>query len=159
MNFKGKMVFFFATGGYVGKIPFAPGTFGSVVGLVICFFLSRISVSLAALLAIVLILSAVWLSEHAERIIGEKDPGCIVIDEIAGMVVTMIGVPFDALTAISGFVLFRLLDVIKPPPVRMFQDSLAGGAGVAMDDVAAGIIGNLILRCICLVMGICVQGT
>jgi phosphatidylglycerophosphatase A len=154
MNFKGKMVLFFATGGYVGKIPFAPGSFGSVVGLIICFLLSRVSISLAALLAITLILLAVWVSEHAERIIGEKDPGCIVIDEIAGMVVTMIGLPLNALTAITGFALFRLLDVIKPLPVRMFQDNLAGGAGVVMDDVAAGIIGNLLLRYMCLVMGI-----
>jgi phosphatidylglycerophosphatase A len=146
MNFKGKMVIFFSTGGYVGKIPFAPGTFGSLMGVMICYLLSRVSISLSALIAIALILSAVWLSEHAERIIGEKDPGCIVIDEVAGMVVTMIGLPFNALTAIAGFVLFRLLDVLKPPPVRTFQESLPGGAGVVMDDVAAGIIGNLLLR-------------
>ena len=146
MNFKGKMVIFLSTGGYAGKIPFAPGTFGSVEGLVLCFFLSRVSASLSALIAIALILSAVWLSEHAERIVGEKDPGCIVIDEMAGMVVTMIGLPFNALSAIAGFVLFRALDIIKPPPVRMFQDDLPGGAGVVMDDVAAGIIGNLLLR-------------
>jgi len=146
MNFKGKMVVFLSTGGFVGKIPFAPGTFGSVEGLAVCFFLSRVPVSLSALLAIALILSAVWLSEHAERIVGKKDPGCIVIDEVAGMVVTMVGLPFNALTAIAGFVLFRALDIIKPPPVRMFQEGLPGGAGVVMDDVAAGIIGNLLLR-------------
>lgn len=153
MNFKGKMVLFFSTGGYVGKIPFAPGTFGSVMGLVLCFFLSRFSLSLSALTAITLILSAVWLSEYAEQLIGEKDPGCIVIDEVTGMVVTMIGLPFNALTALTGFVLFRALDIIKPPPVRTLQDGLSGGAGVVMDDVAAGIIGNLLLRCMCLVMG------
>jgi phosphatidylglycerophosphatase A len=154
MNFKGKMIFFFSTCGYIGKIPLAPGTFGSVVGLVVCFLLSRISISLSALIAIALILSAIWLSEHAERIIGEKDPGCIVIDEVAGMVVTMIGLPFNALMAISGFILFRLTDIIKPPPVRMIQDNLSGGGGVVMDDVAAGIIVNLLLRFMCLVMGI-----
>ena len=147
MNFKGKMVLFFSTVGYVGKIPFAPGTFGSVIGLAVCIVLSRVSLSISVLFIIALILLAVWLSERAEQIIGEKDPGCIVIDEVAGMVVTMIGLPFNALTAVAGFVLFRLLDVIKPPPVRMFQDGLSGGAGVVMDDVAAGIIGNLLLRC------------
>ena len=152
MNIKEKTVLFFATVGYIGKIPFAPGTFGSVAGLAICFFLSHVSVSLGALFAIALILAAVWVSEHAERILGEKDPGCIVIDEVAGMVVTMIGLPFNALTVITGFVLFRLLDIIKPQPVRMVQESLAGGGGVVMDDVAAGIIGNLLLRCICLVI-------
>lgn len=154
MNFKGKMALFFATCGYVGRIPFAPGTFGSVAGLAVCFFLSRISLSLSALLAIALILSAVWISEIAERIVGRKDPGCIVIDEVAGMVVTMVGVPFSLLTATAGFVLFRVLDIVKPPPVRTIQDGLSGGAGVVLDDVAAGIIGNLLLRCFCLAMGI-----
>ena len=146
MNLKGKTVLFFSTCGYIGKIPFAPGTFGSVLGLFICFFLSRISVSFSALLTVFLILSAVWISESAERIIGEKDPGCIVIDEVAGMVVTMIGLPFNVLIAITGFILFRLLDIVKPPPIRTIQDGLPGGAGVVMDDVAAGIIGNLLLR-------------
>lgn len=152
MNFKRKIVFFFSTVGYIGKIPFAPGTFGSVVGLAVSFLFSRISASLWALLTIALILSAVWLSEHAERIIGEKDPGCIVIDEAVGMVVTMIGLPFNAMTAVTGFVLFRALDIMKPPPIRMIQDDLSGGAGVVMDDVAAGVIGNLLLRGICLAM-------
>ena len=154
MNFKGKMVLFFSTVGYVGKIPFAPGTFGSVIGLVICLVLSRVSLSISVLFIIALILAAVWLSERAEQIIGKKDPGCIVIDEVAGMVVTMAGLPFNTLTAIAGFVLFRVLDIMKPPPVRTIQDSLSGGAGVVMDDVAAGIIGNLLLRCLFLVLGI-----
>jgi phosphatidylglycerophosphatase A len=154
MNFKGKTVLFFSTCGYIGKIPFAPGTFGSVPGLFICFLFSRASTNLSALLTVVLILLAVWVSEHAERNIGEKDPGCIVIDEVAGMVVTMMGLPFNALTAISGFVLFRLLDITKPPPIRTIQDGLSGGAGVVMDDVAAGIIGNLLLRWLCSAMDI-----
>ncbi len=154
MIFKEKTVLFFSTCGYVGKIPFAPGTFGSVLGLFICFFLSRISISLSALLTVVLILAAVWFSEYAERHIGKKDPGCIVIDEVAGMVVTMIGLPFNALTAITGFALFRLLDITKPPPIRTIQDGLSGGAGVVMDDVAAGIIGNLLLRWLCSAMDI-----
>lgn len=153
MNFKGKMILFIATGGYVGKIPFAPGTFGSVAGVLVCFFLSRISVSLAAVFTIALILSAVWVSEHAERILGKKDPGCVVIDEVAGMAVTLIGLPFNALMVCAGFVLFRLLDILKPPPVRTFQENLAGGTGIVMDDVAAGVIGNILLRFICLFIG------
>lgn len=153
MNFKGKIALFVATGAYVGKIPFAPGTFGSLLGLLICFLLSLVSLSVAALVAIVLVLVAVWASEHAERLMGKKDPGSVVIDEIAGMVIAVIGIQFSVMTAISGFVLFRLLDIIKPPPVRFFQDDLPGGAGIVMDDVAAGIIANILLRAICLVLG------
>lgn len=143
---------FVATGAYVGNIPFAPGTFGSMLGLVVCFLLSLASVSVAAMVAVALILVAVWASEHAEKLMGEKDPGGVVVDEVAGMVVTMMGIPFDVVTAISGFVLFRLLDIVKPPPVRFFQDDLSGGAGIVMDDVAAGIIANILLRLACLIL-------
>lgn len=146
MNFKGKIALFIATCGHVGKIPFAPGTFGSVVGLILCLFLSPVSVSTMSMVTIGLILVSVWASEHAEKIIGKKDPGSVVIDEVAGMMVTMVGIPFGGLTALSGFILFRLLDIIKPPPVRFFQDELPGGAGIVMDDVAAGIIANILLR-------------
>ena len=106
------------------------------------------------MIAVVLILVAVWASEHAEKLIEKKDPGVVVVDEVAGMVVTMVGIPFGVVTAISGFVLFRLLDIIKPPPVRFFQDNLPGGAGIVMDDVAAGIIANILLRLVCVIPGI-----
>lgn len=145
---------FIATGGYVGNVPFAPGTFGSVLGLIVCFFLSLASVSVTALVIIALILVAVWASERAEKLIGKKDPGSVVIDEVAGMAITMIGIPFGVLTAISGFFLFRLLDIVKPPPVRIFQDELPGGAGIVMDDVAAGILANILLRLVCMIPGI-----
>jgi phosphatidylglycerophosphatase A len=154
MNFKGKTVLFIATGCGVGNIPFAPGTFGSLLGLIICFLLSMASVSAGAMIAIALILVSVWISERAEKMMGKKDPGSVVIDEVAGMVVTLIGIPFGASTAIAGFVLFRLLDIVKPPPVRFFQDDLPGGAGIVMDDVAAGIIANILLRVVCFVFGI-----
>lgn len=154
MNFKGKIALFFATGAYVGNIPFAPGTFGSLIGLPICFLLTMASLHTASIITVALIVLAVWASEHAEKLIGKKDPGCVVIDEVAGMVVTLIGIPFGVVTAISGFFLFRLLDIVKPPPVRFFQDDLSGGAGIVMDDVAAGIFANILLRGLCLVLDI-----
>lgn len=153
MNFKGKMVLFMATGGYIGRIPFAPGTFGSALGLFICYLISFASISVGAIAAIALILIAVWVSENAERLLDKKDPGCVVIDEVAGMLVTLIGIPLSGVTAVGGFVLFRLFDIIKPPPVRFFQDNCSGGAGVVLDDVAAGIAANLFLRLFCLVFG------
>lgn len=153
MNFKGKIVLFIATGAHVGNIPFAPGTFGSILGLGACYLLSMVSVSVAAIIVTALIVLSVWASEHAERLVGKKDPGSVVIDEVAGMVVTLMGLPFGVVTALSGFILFRLLDILKPHPVRFFQDDLPGGAGIVMDDVAAGIIANIILRGICLILG------
>jgi phosphatidylglycerophosphatase A len=154
MNFKEKIVMFLATGAYIGRIPFAPGTFGALIGLPVYYLLSMTSLSVAAVITIALIVVAVWASEHAEQLMGKKDPGSVVIDEVAGMVVTLLGIPFGVVTAICGFVLFRIFDIAKPHPVRYLQDDLPGGAGIVMDDIAAGIISNIILRVICLALGI-----
>lgn len=77
---------------------------------------------------------------------GRKDPGAIVIDEVVGMAVALLGLPLTPATIIGGFILFRLLDIIKPFPVGWLDRRLSGGTGIVADDVAAGIIANLILR-------------
>ena len=146
MNFKQKSVLFLATGCYVGNLPIAPGTFGSVLGLSLCYFLSKIGLLLAMFLAIAFILCAMWIAHEAEKVLQTKDPGCIVIDEIAGMILTLIGLPFNMMTIILGFAMFRGLDIWKPYPIRFLEKKLPGGVGVVMDDVAAGILSNLILR-------------
>jgi phosphatidylglycerophosphatase A len=87
-----------------------------------------------------------WIAHAAENILKAKDPGCIVIDEIAGMILTLTGLPFNMMTIILGFVLFRALDIWKPYPIRFLERNLSGGVGVVMDDVAAGILSNLVLR-------------
>ena len=146
MNFKKKSVLFLATGCYVGNLPIAPGTFGSVLGLFLCYFLSKIGLLLALFLTIAFILCAMWIAHEAEKVLQAKDPGCIVIDEIAGMILTLIGLPFNMMTIILGFAMFRGLDIWKPYPIRFLEKKLPGGVGVVMDDVAAGILSNLILR-------------
>ncbi len=77
---------------------------------------------------------------------GCEDPGFIVIDEIAGMMVTLFGHPFTIGVVLAGFVLFRILDVLKPFPIGFLEARVPGGAGVVVDDVAAGIFGNGILH-------------
>jgi phosphatidylglycerophosphatase A len=146
MTFKPNAVMFLATGGYVGYAPFASGTFGSLVGLPLVYLLSKTSAAVALLSAIILVLCAVWVAHRAEKALKVKDPGCIVIDEIAGMCVTMLFIPLTLSTGAAGFFLFRLFDVIKPPPVRQMERNLNGGWGVVMDDVAAGIMANIVLR-------------
>jgi len=146
MNSKEKTIMFLATGGFVGNIPFAPGTFGSLVGLPFCFFLSLCGISFAAIFTIAFIVLAIWVAQETEKLIKEKDPGCIVIDEIAGMMVTLLGLPLDPFTVVAGFLIFRILDIFKPFPARMLERTIPGGAGVVLDDIAAGIWGNLILR-------------
>ncbi|MBW1696889.1 MAG: phosphatidylglycerophosphatase A [Deltaproteobacteria bacterium] len=146
MRFAQGMVLFVSSGGFVGYIPFAPGTLGSVVGIPICYVLSRFQPLISVVFAAMLIIVAIWMADKAERILDRTDPGCIVIDEIAGFAVTMLGLPFDFLTVASGFFVFRALDVLKPFPIRKLERNVKGGAGVVLDDVIAGIFSNLILR-------------
>jgi phosphatidylglycerophosphatase A len=146
MNFADKTAVFLATGFYVGRIPLAPGTFGSLLGLPLCFLLAATPLP-AALAAVLLILVlATWIAGAAERISGSRDPGCIVIDEIAGMVVALIGLPFHPTTVVAGFILFRVLDILKPFPIRMIDKRLPGGLGIVADDVVAGLFANVLLR-------------
>ena len=146
MNFREKMSVFLATGFYVGNIPFAPGTFGSLLGLPLCFILAGIQLPPAIIAVVLFIGLAVWVSNNAARTLKRKDPGCIVIDEIAGMMVTLIGVPVNLTSVIIGFILFRILDIAKPFPIRMIDKRLSGGLGIVADDVVAGIFANMLTR-------------
>ena len=137
-----------ATGFCVGNIPFAPGTFGSLIGLPISFLLAEIQLSAAIIAALFIIGLSVWVSNVAERALKSKDPGCIVVDEMAGMIVSLIGLPFNLTTVLCGFIFFRILDILKPFPIRIIDKRVSGGVGVVADDVAAGIYANLLLRII-----------
>ena len=148
MKLRENSVMFLATGFYIGNIPFAPGTFGSLIGLPLCFALTGISLAPAMLGTLFFILFAVCIADAAEKILKQNDPGCIVIDEIAGMMVTLIGLPFNPITVLIGFIIFRILDILKPFPIRNLDKRIPGGLGVVADDVAAGIIANLLLRII-----------
>ncbi|MFC1577600.1 phosphatidylglycerophosphatase A [Thermodesulfobacteriota bacterium] len=146
MNFSEKAAVFLATGFYVGNIPFAPGTFGSLIGLALCFLLAGIHLSAAIIATLLIIGLAVWIADVAAKTLKRKDPGCIVIDEIAGMVVTLIGLPFNLTTALTGFILFRILDILKPFPIRILDKRVSGGLGIVADDVVAGIFANALMR-------------
>lgn len=148
MNLREEAVVFLATGLYIGRIPFAPGTFGSLVGLPLCFAMAELKLTQAIACTVLLIFFAVWISNVAERLLKRSDPACIVIDEVAGMVVTLIGIPFNLTTAVCGFIVFRILDILKPFPIRTIDKRVSGGLGVVADDVAAGIFANLLLRII-----------
>ena len=146
MNSREKAAVFMATGFCVGNIPFAPGTFGSLIGLPISFLLAEIQLSAAIIAALFIIGLSVWVSNVAERALKSKDPGCIVVDEMAGMIVSLIGLPFNLTTVLCGFIFFRILDILKPFPIRIIDKRVSGGVGVVADDVVAGIFANLLLR-------------
>lgn len=146
MKFREQAVIFLATGFFIGTVPVAPGTFGSIVGLPIVFLLSRLDLLLSISFILLFIFFAVGIASAAEKILNQQDPAKIVIDEMAGLMVTFTGLPFNLTTAIAGFIIFRAFDILKPFPIRALERKLAGGTGVVFDDVLAGIYANLILR-------------
>jgi len=146
MSFWDKVVVCLATGFYTGNIPKAPGTFGTLPGLFLCFFLDQMPLAGSMALLLILIGAAIGIADRAEKLFGEKDPGRIVIDEIVGMAVTLAAIPFTAYTATAGFLLFRVFDIAKPPPIRHIDRRLHGGLGIVLDDVIAGLFANLVLR-------------
>jgi phosphatidylglycerophosphatase A len=136
---------FIATCAHVGYAPVAPGTFGSLVGLVIYYLIRRqhsATVELGAIAIVVLI--GLWSATEAEHHFGGIDPGPVVIDEVVGMLITLAFHPVNILGAVMGFILFRVLDIVKPWPARQLE-LLPGGFGVVLDDVMAGIYGNLLV--------------
>ena len=114
----------------------APGTAGSAVALVAIWLIPFSPFSLALALVIV-ILVGIWAGTRAERFLGRKDPGQIVIDEVAGMALSVLTLPRTPPVLLAAFLLFRLLDIVKPFPARQSQ-RVSGGLGVMIDDLIAG---------------------
>jgi len=136
---------FIATCAHVGYAPVAPGTFGSAVGLVVYYLVRRQASTAVELGAIALILIVgLWSATEAEHHFGGIDPGPVVIDEVIGMLITLALHPVNVVGAIVGFFIFRVLDVVKPWPARRLE-LLPGGFGVVLDDVMAGVYGNLLM--------------
>lgn len=137
---------FIATCGYIGYVPIAPGTFGSAVGL-IAYALVRTADShvVEAVTIVGLFLIGIWSGTEAEHHFGGIDPAPVVMDEVVGMLITLAFLPVNWTGALVGFLVFRLLDVLKPWPAGRFEQ-LPGGLGVMADDGMAALYGNLVMR-------------
>jgi phosphatidylglycerophosphatase A len=135
-----------ATGFYSGYLPKAPGTWGSLVGLFIFFMLHTLSLPVYLAVVAGLFLVGSFAAGEAEKIMDHKDPGLVVIDEIVGILITMIAVPATPLAMAMGFILFRIFDIAKPFPVNFFDQRFHGGLGIMLDDVMAGIYSLVILQ-------------
>jgi phosphatidylglycerophosphatase A len=138
-----KIVLFVATGAGSGYSPIAPGTAGSAVGLLLYALLAGLPTAGYALAVAATAVVGVWAADRAERIFARKDDGRITVDEVAGMLVSLVALPVRLDVAVSAFFLFRLFDIIKPPPIRTLE-RLEGGLGVVADDLAAGIYANVV---------------
>jgi phosphatidylglycerophosphatase A len=150
MNLKVKIAEFLASGFYVGKIPFAPGTVGTLVAIPIMFLYWQKGVGAQFLITLSVFFIGLWAStvvvgDTNGREKNEIDPDFVVIDEIAGYMVSMIAVPFEPLYLAIAFVLFRIYDIVKPPPVKWFE-SLPSGLGIMADDIAAGVYVLIIMH-------------
>jgi phosphatidylglycerophosphatase A len=135
-----------ATCGRLGFVPVAPGTFGSAAGLALWFALQAVGAAPAAeLLTIALLFGiGVWSAGVTEQQLG-LDPSPVIIDEVVGMLITIALLPLNAFGLVAAFILFRLLDIVKPWPAGRFEH-LPGGLGVMADDAMAGVYGNLLMR-------------
>jgi phosphatidylglycerophosphatase A len=132
-----------ATGGYVGYLPIAPGTAGSVLGLVLAWLLSTVNVYVQIVLIAGLFVLGVLTSSRAEGWFGVKDHSAIVIDEIVGMVLALFLLPFQSIYVVAAFIAFRVLDILKPMAAL---ERLPGGWGIMCDDVVAAFLANALLQ-------------
>ncbi len=144
---KDSLLAHFATLGPVGHFPFASGTVGTLACVPLVWLLGVLSVPWPVYIAITLavIVLGTVASSKAEEIIGEKDPGSVVIDEFAGYMVAMAFLPTTWGYLLAGFLLFRFFDIVKPPPIRNLE-KLGGGPGIMADDLLAGVITGAILH-------------
>jgi phosphatidylglycerophosphatase A len=142
-----EIALFIAQGAYSGRFPVAPGTAGTVVGVLPVVLLRDTVYCWYALVTALAAGIGVWAAGEADAMLGTKDSPTIVIDEIAGFLVAMFLVPFTWWTVAAGFFLFRFFDILKPWPLKRLQD-IPGGPGVMLDDIGAGIYTNVILQAI-----------
>lgn len=129
--------------GAVGHAPLAPGTAASAVTALLLWVVPFSRPALVAFVIVVTVLGT-WAAHEAERVLGGKDPGAIVIDEVAGMALAALAIPPTLGGLLAAFLLFRLFDIVKPYPANALQ-RCPGGVGVMLDDLVAGLYALAVL--------------
>ncbi len=142
---------FLATNAGLGYAPIAPGTFGTLAGIPAFYYLSCLPGLLQFVVLVAVIALSVFICEGAGSYFGEADDGRIVIDELAGYLVTVAFLPFSWGTALLAFFWFRLFDILKPPPIGHIDRNFKNGVGVTFDDVLAGVYAAITVR-LCLAL-------
>ncbi len=128
----------------IGYIPVISGTFASFFAVAIYFILKANVLWLILAVLLILILGFLF-SGRQERVLDRNDPSCIVIDEVSGMLLSLVFLPYSWKIVLSAFILFRVLDIFKPFPINRFQ-KMSGSLGIMGDDILAGIFTNIILQ-------------
>jgi phosphatidylglycerophosphatase A len=146
------VILFIAEGAYSGKSPFAPGTAGTLVGVLLYLAAKNTGLLSYSILTFLVCSIGTWTAGRAEVLLAKRDSPSIVIDEIAGFLISMFLVPVGWGYVAAGFFLFRLFDIIKPWPLYDLQD-VHGGFGVMLDDMGAGVYTNILLQLAAYVIG------
>ena len=131
---------------YVGYFPLIPGTAGSLSGLIL-FFLVKDNIAAYLLTTGLLLFLGFLVTGRAEALMQKNDPPCVVIDEVCGMLLSLLFLPYDIKLVIIAFFIFRLLDTLKPYPVGRLE-KLKGSLGIMSDDIVAGLYTNIILQAV-----------
>jgi len=135
-----------ATAGGIGLLPLMPGSWGSLAALPCAWAISALAGRPALATAAVLVFAlGIWAAAAVTRASGSKDPGFIVVDEVAAQFLVLAVTPLDWRTYLAAFLLFRVFDIAKPWPVRAIERRVSGGLGVMLDDVAAALYAILFL--------------
>jgi phosphatidylglycerophosphatase A len=140
-----KIALFIAQGAYSGRAPIAPGTAGTVVGVLFYLLMKDLGPLAYSAVCAAVIAVGTWAAGRVDRMFGTKDNSTIVIDEIAGYLVAMLMVPGTWLSITAAFFLFRLFDIVKPFPLQRLEE-VPGGPGVMLDDIGAGVYTNVVLQ-------------
>ena len=139
-------VHFLATGFGSGLVPVAPGTFGTLVGVIVFWFMASLGPLAYALAVVLLFIPGIYICSQTARDFGATDPGFIVYDEIVGFLVAMYLMPADWRWIAAGFLLFRVFDIWKPFPIREMEEGIGLGFGIMIDDVIAGLYALAVLH-------------
>ncbi|GBD93724.1 phosphatidylglycerophosphatase A [bacterium BMS3Abin05] len=138
---------FLSTTAFTGLFPIAPGTVGSLVTIVILWFLPALSTAWLLGISVVLFFTGIWSAGVTEKAMGVEDPGSVNLDEDLGMVVSIIALPKTLIWWGVAFLIFRFLDILKPWPAKQSQ-AVGGGLGIMIDDVIVAIYTNLLLQAV-----------
>ena len=130
----------------VGLIPGMPGTFGTVAAIPLYVAGSLLGPHYQFSILLIIAVGAIWSSHRSQRILGSEDPPVIVVDEVAGFLLTTAFIPFTWSALAGGFFLFRFFDILKPPPIKTIEKRLKGGVGIVVDDLLAGLCAHILLR-------------
>jgi phosphatidylglycerophosphatase A len=136
---------FLAFGFGSGLAPVAPGTFGSIPGLVLFWLTLDFGLYVQLSIAVGMALVGIWICGESARRIGVHDHGGIVWDEIVGMYITLFAAPVSVVGFVLAFILFRIMDIVKPWPIRDLDHSIHGGLGIMLDDLVAALYAALLL--------------